>query len=189
MALSEFTGLRKATLRLADASFDVFTPDKISADGFTAALETNEGTYSSFEGDETYAIGTNVNPLTLAVYIKSIDDLRKIWPSGFDETTESWQPITGGCNLDDVTFVFEKVCDTKANFIARHCAIGLGFEMPLNRDDTFMAEVTIYPTKSEGSEYGLAGDLATAMIPWQVFNGAYDPLTDLVAFDSVPVIP
>ena len=74
--------------------------------------------------------------------------------------------------------------DTKANVILRHAQIALSFELSLARDDTFTPEVMIYPTLSEGSEYGLAGDLADAMIPYQIYDGVYDPTTDEVTFDE-----
>lgn len=187
MGASEFTGMRKVTIKDTvtggEGTFVVLTADKIGSDGITIPLETNEITESSFAGDITSPNGTNVGAATLSLIPKSIDDLAGIWPHGYDATTGSWQPPIGECILDDVTIAFEKVCDTVGNIILRHAQIALSFELSITRDDTFTAEVMVYPTLSLGSEYGLDGDFATKMIPYQIFNGVYDPSTDEVTFD------
>lgn len=189
MSISDFTGMRKVTIKDTSTggtgTFAVQGPEKIGADGFAATLENNEVTTSSYAGDTTEVNGTNVSAATISLIPKSVDDLAAIWPDGYDETTGTWQPPIGGCTLNDVTFVFEKVCDTKGNIILRHAQVGLGAEFSLSRDDTFMVEVSVYPQPSLGSEYGLAGDKATKMYPFQIFNGTYDPSTDAVDFDAV----
>ena len=186
MAKDDFTGMRKVTIRYGDGENDfvVFGADKISADGFTAALENNEVTVSSYAGDVTSVSGTNVSTATLTLIPKNIADFGDIWPEGWDATTESWQPIIGGCSSSDVTLAFEKVCDTKGNIVLRHAQIGSGAEFGHTRDDALTLEITVYPQLSEGSEYGLAGDFADKLIPFQYFDGLYDPSTDTVAFDS-----
>jgi hypothetical protein len=190
MSASEFTGMRKVTIRDTSTgntgTFTVQGADKIGSDGFMIALESNEVTTSSFAGDTVSPNGTNLSAATLPLIPLSIDDIAAIFPEGYDSTTGSWQPIIGGCTLNDVTFVFEKVCDTKGNIILRHATVALAFELAISRDDTTMIELSIYPSLSEGSEYGLAGDLATEMIPYQIFDGVYDPTTDEVDFDVVP---
>lgn len=184
MGASEFTGMRKVTVRTASDDFVVFGADKISADGFMAAIETNELTTSSFAGDTVEPNGTNVSATTITLLPKTIADLGDIWPEGWDETQESWQPPIGGCVTKDVTFCFEKVCDTKGNVILRHASVGLGAEFSFTRDDSLAVEVSVYPTLSLGSEYDLTGDKATQMFPFQFFNGVYDPTTDEIAYDS-----
>lgn len=188
MASSDFTGMRKVTIKDTatggSGTFVVLTADKIGSDGITIPLETNELTESSFAGDITSPGGTNVGTATLSLLPKSVNDLASIWPSGWDATTESWQPPIGGCILNDVTLAFEKVCDSKGNIILRHAQIALAFELSISRDDSFVAEVNVYPTLSPGSEYGLSGSLATAKIPYQIYNGVYNSTTDVVAFDA-----
>lgn len=189
MSASEFTGMRKVTIKDTatggTGTFVVMNPEKIGSDGFTIALETNEITTSSFAGDTVTPNGVNTSAATLSLIPKSIDDLASIWPNGYDSTTGSWQPPIGGCTLNDVTLAFEKVCDTKGNVILRHAHIALAFELALSRDDTFMAEVMVYPTLSLGSEYGLddTDGLDTEMLPYQIYNGVYDPSTDEITFD------
>lgn len=67
----------------------------------------------------------------------------------------------------------------------RHAQIALAFELALSRDDTFMAEVMVYPQLSLGSEYGLTGNNANKMFPYQIYDGVYDPSTDTIDFDDV----
>lgn len=188
MAASEFTGMRKVTIKDTSTggtgTFIVNTSDKIGSDGFTASLETNELTTSSFAGDIVEPNGTNVSATTISLLPKSIADLAAIWPQGYDSTTETWQPPIGGCTNQDVSFVWEKVCDTKGNVILRHAQIGLSAEFAMTRDDSMTIEVMVYPTLSLGSEYQLSGDLATEMFPFQFFDGVYDPSTDTIAYDS-----
>lgn len=188
MGASEFTGMRKVTIRDTatgnTGTFVTLSPDKIGSDGLTIPLEVNETTTSSFAGDTVEPNGINLSAATLSLIPKSKDDLIAIWPQGYDETTGAWQPPVGGCTITDVTIAFEKVCDTKANVILRHAQVALAFELALTRDDTFTPEVMIYPTLSLGSEYGLAGDWADQMIPYQIFDGTYDPSTDEVTFDA-----
>lgn len=192
MGASEFTGMRKVTIRDTSTgntgTFSVLTADKIGSDGITIPLETNEITTSSFAGDITEPNGTNVGSATLSLIPTSIDDLAAIWPQGYDATTGSWQAPIGECILDDVTLTFEKVCDTVGNIILRHAQIALSFELAISRDDTFTAEVMVYPTLSAGSEYGLddTDGFDVKMIPYQIYNGVYDPSTDEVTFDAVP---
>jgi hypothetical protein len=187
MGASEFTGMRKVTIRDTatgnTGDFVVMNPEKVGSDGMSIPLEVNEVTESSMAGDVTAPNGVNVGAATLSLIPKSKDDLAAIWPQGFDATTGSWQPPLGECILSDVTIAYEKVCDTKANVILRHAQIALSFELALARDDTFTAEIMVYPTVSLGSEYGLAGDFATKMIPYQIYDGVYDPSTDVIAFD------
>lgn len=185
MGASEFTGMRKVTIRRGAEDFVVFGADKISSDGFRASLETNELTTSSFAGDIVEPNGTNIGGTTITLLPKSIDDLADIWPEGYDPTTGSWQPPIGGCTSTDVTFVFEKVCETKGNVVLRHASIGVGAEFAFSRDDSLSLEVMVYPTLSLGSEYGLSGDLATELLPFQFFDGVYDPSTDEIDFDAV----
>lgn len=188
MAASDFTGMRKVTIKDTssggEGDFYVLPATKIGSDGFMAGLENNEVTTSTFAGDTTSVTGTNISPSTISIIPQSIDDIAGIWPEGYDETQDSWQAPIGGCLNKDVTFVFEKVCDTKANFILRHAEIGIGSEFSVTRDDTTTLEVTIYPQTSLGSEYGLTGDKATEYFAWQIFNGVYDPATDTIAYDS-----
>jgi hypothetical protein len=187
MGASDFTGMRKVTIRDTSTgstgTFVVMNPEKIGSDGFTASLETNELTTSSFAGDTVEANGTNINATTVSLLPKDIGDLAAIWPNGYDAATGSWQPPIGGCVLNDVTFAFERVCDTKGNIVLRHAQIGLGAEFAFTRDDSLTIEVSVYPTLSPGSEYGLDGDLEDQMIPYQMYNGTYDPATDVVTFD------
>lgn len=184
MSASDFTGMRKVTVRNSDGSFVVFAADKISSDGFVATLETNELTTSSFAGDTVEPNGTNISATTITLLPKNVADLGEVWPDGWNETLESWQPPIGGCISKDITFVFDKVCDTKGNIILRHASIGLGAEFSFSRDDSLMLEVSVYPTLSPGSDYDLGGDQATQMFPFQFFDGTYDPATDEIAYDS-----
>lgn len=187
MGASEFTGMRKVTIRDTSTgntgTFVTLSADKIGSDGLTIPLEVNEVTESSFAGDSVAPNGVNISAATITLIPKSKADLAALWPQGYDETTGSWQPPIGDCIVQDVTLAFEKVCDTKANVILRHAQIALSFELAITRDDTFTPEVMIYPTLSPGSDYGLEGDLADAMIPYQIFDGTYDPSTDEVTFD------
>jgi len=189
MSTNDFTGMRKVTIKDTatggTGEFVVMNPDKVGADGFTIALEANEVTESSMAGDRVSPTGTNTSAATLSLIPRSIDDLAAIWPQGYDATTGTWQPTLGKCVLSDVTLAYEKVCDSKGNVILRHAEISLAFELALARDDSFTAEVMVYPSWSLGSEYGLAGDLASDMIPYQVYDGVYDASTDLIDFDAV----
>jgi hypothetical protein len=189
MSVSDFTGMRKVTIKDTTTggtgTFAVIQPENIGSDGFTVALENNEQTSSSYAGDTMSVTATNVSASTIALQPKTIEDLKNVWPDGYDETTGTWQPIIGGCILNDVTFVWEKVCDTKGNVILRHAQIGLGAEFAFTRDDSLGIEVSVYPQPSAGSEYGLAGDFADVQIPFQFFDGVYDSSTDTVDFDSV----
>ena len=189
MGASEFTGMRKVTIKDTatggSGTWVVMNPDKIGSDGFTIALETNEVTTSAYSGDTVAPNGVNTSSASLTLIPKSIEDLAAIWPVGYDTTAGSWQPPVGGCTVSDVTLVYEKVCDTKANVILRHAQIALAFELALSRDVTFMVEVMVYPQLSLGSEYGLAGDNASEMFPYQIYDGVYDPSTDTIDFDDV----
>jgi hypothetical protein len=188
MALSQFTGMRKLVIRDntkgAQATFATLTADKIGSDGITVPLETNELTESSFAGDMTVDNGTNIGTATFSALPKTIEDLKTIWPDGWDETTGSWAPPIGGCTIKDATIAWEKVCDTKANLILKHCSIGLGFELTMTRDDAFTMTVNVYPSLSSGTEYGLTGDNATKMFPYMLYDGTYDPTTDTITFDK-----
>lgn len=186
---NDFTGMRKVTIRDnttgGTGTFAVMTPDKIGADGLSSTLETNELTTSSYAGDITSPNGTNIAASTLTLLPTSIKDFKAIWPTGYDEATGTWQPPIGGCTSADATVAWEKVCDTKGNQILRHCQIALSGEFAFSRDDAMAIEVSIYPVLSEGSEYGLSGDKANQMFPWQFYDGVYDPATDKVTFDGV----
>lgn len=185
MALSDFTGMRKMTIRdnsQTTATFATLTADKIGSDGLTIPLETNELTESSFAGDAVTDNGTNISAAEVQVLPKSVKDLSILFPDGYDETTGSWGPPIGGCTIKDATVSWEKVCDNKANIILRHCSIGLGFELVNSRDDAFAITVTIYPQLSPGSDYGLAGDNATKQFPYLMYNGTYDPTLDKITF-------
>lgn len=187
MALSDFTGMRKLTIRNnvgETAVFATLTAEKLGSDGLTIPLETNELTESSFAGDVTTDNGTNIGTATFSALPKSTEDLKTIWPDGWDETTKSWGPPIGGCTIKDATLIWEKVCDTKGNIIMKHCSIGLGFEFANTRDDAFMITVNVYPSLSSGADYGLTGDSATKMFPYLVYNGVYDPTADTIAFDT-----
>lgn len=186
---NDFTGMRKVTIKNnvtgGTGTFTVFGPEKIGADGLVLPLEVNELTTSTFAGDTTSPNGTNIGTATLSLVPVSIDDLKNVWPTGYDTTTNSWGVPIGGCESSDCTLAFEKVCDTKGNIILRHCAIAAAFELALSRDDAMAIEVNVYPALAPGSEYGLTGDLADAMFPYRVYNGVYDPSTDTVTYDSV----
>ena len=189
MGVSEFTGMRKVTIRDTSTgntgTFIVKNPEDLSADGFMIALETNDVTESSYAGDSVTPVGTNISAATLSVIPHTIEDIGKIFPNGWDATTGTWQPTVGKCVLEDVTFAFEKICDTKGNIILRHAKIAVAFELGISRDDTTVIELKIYPTLSLGSQYGLAGGLATKLIPFQLFDGVYDPTTDIIDFDNI----
>lgn len=189
MGKSDFTGMRKVTIRQArvgatPAVFASLTPDKIGADGIMIPMETNELTESTFAGDVLSDNGTNIGAGELTLMPKSIEDLKAVYPNGYDATTGSWAPPIGGCTLSDVTLAWEKVCDTKGNLLLKHCSIGLGFEYTNARDDGFAMTVTVYPSLSPGSEYGLTGALADETVPYMLYNGVYDPATDRVTFDT-----
>lgn len=190
MGASEFTGMRKVTIRDTatgnTGTFVTLNADKIGSDGLTIPLEVNESSESSYAGDSVAPNGINLSAATLTLIPKSVADLAAIWPQGWDATSESWQAPIGDCVVQDVTIAFEKVCDTKANVILRHAQIALAFELNLSRDDTFTPEVMIYPTLSLGSEYGLddTDGFDTKMIAYQIYDGTYDPSTDAVTFDA-----
>lgn len=187
MAISDFTGMRKLIIRDntgTASTFATLTADKLGSDGLTIPLETNELTESSFAGDLVVDNGTNIGTATFSALPKSTEDLKTIWPDGWDDTTKSWGPPIGGCTIKDATLVWEKVCDTKGNIILKHCSIGLGFELANTRDEAFMITVNVYPTLSSGTEYGLSGDNAQKQFPYLVYNGTYDPTADTITFDS-----
>jgi hypothetical protein len=148
--MSAFTGMRKVTIRDTSTgntgTFSVFNPSKIGTDGMTIPLETNETTTSSMAGDVVEPNGTNVGAATLQLIPVDKSDLAAVWPQGYDAETGTWQPPIGECIVEDVTIAFEKICDTKENVILRHAKIALSFELALTRDETFMPEVTFYPS-------------------------------------------
>lgn len=185
MALSDFIGMRKLTIRdnVSD-TFVVLAPAKISADGLSATFEVNEGTFSTFAGDIAYNNGTNISAGTISTMPATIEDVGKLFPAGYDATSKSWSLPVGGCVSDDADLVFEKVCDTKGGVIFRHCSIALAFELSLNRDDPFTIEVQFYPSISKGADYGLTGDKAAEDFAMQMFDGLYDGSTGTIAFDE-----
>ena len=185
MALSDFIGMRKLTIRdnVAD-TFVVLAPSKISADGLTATFEVNEGTFSTFAGDIAYNNGINLSAGTISTMPATIEDVGKLFPAGYNSTNGSWALPVGGCVSDDADLVFEKVCDTKGGVIFRHCSIALAFELGISRDDAFTIEISFYPSISKGSEYGYIGEQADEDYAMQMFNGLYDGATGAITFDA-----
>ena len=110
MALSDFTGMLKLTIRDNTAEtpkFVVLGANQLGSDGLSISDSANEITIGTFAGDITLPNGIATSAGTATVIPLKTADMGKLFPQGWDETTKTWQMPIGGCDALDADVVLE----------------------------------------------------------------------------------
>lgn len=193
--INKYDGMRKLTIssRQSDGTRIVATllGNKVGSDGLELDASAIEQSVEAFESTYSKPVGVEIKPGTAHLIPYDIEDMGKILPIGYDQSSNTWSMVMEACALDDVTLAFEKVCPNSdgshgVNYIFRHAAISIASKATIKRAATTVLDLSFYPTPVPGSEYGLTGDLSSKMVAWQQYYGTYDGTTDKVTFDTKP---
>lgn len=196
--INRYDGLRKLTIARGKVG-ETGTPsssrqvvvmlgNKVGADGLDLDISPIEQTIESYQTTYTVPVGVELKPATLHLIPFDIEDKGALLPTGY-VAGKSWNMVTEGCDLDDCTVAFEKVCQNSdgsngVNWIFRHARLSIAAKTSVKRATTTQLDISMYLIPTPGSEYGLDGTLSDRQVAWQEYFGTYDPQTDQVNFDQ-----